>query len=91
MALEKTVNEKIAAAQPTQAAKKQGESQYIRLVIIPFPLSFQFQTSFQTISEGKRVCLINKNKLMLFHKKIIIFIANTNDDDIIYPRASAEF
>jgi len=30
MALEKTVNEKIAAAQPTQAAKKQGESQYIR-------------------------------------------------------------
>jgi len=30
MALEKTVNDKIAAAQPVQAAKKQGESQYIR-------------------------------------------------------------
>jgi len=30
MALEKTVNDKIAAAQPMQLAQKQGESQYIR-------------------------------------------------------------
>ena len=37
MALEKTVNEKIAAAQPTQAAKKQGESQYIRWIVALFP------------------------------------------------------
>ena len=37
MALEKSVNEKIAAAQPTQAAKKQGESQYIRYVHLLIP------------------------------------------------------